>query len=552
MTPCPSDRDVLLCRGCCCGTAREAPQDRPRRPSGTPCLDCDGAAGVRVRVVDCLDQCDRSNVVLVRDFTGGRRPHDTWLGGVLNPRTTEHLVTWVQDGGALPRELVPHRFGTNTRGPHVTALLVAGTTSDAGKSIVTTGLCRALARRGVLVAPFKAQNMSNNSWSTRDGAEIGRAQWIQALAARAEPEAAMNPVLLKPGSDQRSHVVVMGRPCGEVVVARLRRRAGRTSRAAAYDAVRRPGVPLRRGGRRGRGQPGRDQPARRRLREHGPGAARAACRRSWSATSTAAACSPRCTAPSRCWSRPTRRLVAGFVVNKFRGDASLLTPGLDELERADRPPGATACCRGTPTLWLDSEDALDLEGRRVRTDRGARGRRGAAAADQQLHRRRRARPRARPRRVFASRPARPRRRRPGRAARHPRHHRRPRLAAPRGLDRAVLGARRAPVGRCSASAAGSRCSGRTDRRPRRRRGRRRRRSSTGSACSTSTPTFAATRCCGCRWAPPGAAAARLRDPPRPGHPWSRPRSSWAAPARRRVRRRCGTAASRATASGRRS
>ncbi len=79
-------------------------------------LGCDGAGGVRVRVVDCLDQCDRSNVVLVRDFTGGRRPHDTWLGGVLNPRTTEHLVTWVQDGGALPRELVPHRFGSNTRG----------------------------------------------------------------------------------------------------------------------------------------------------------------------------------------------------------------------------------------------------------------------------------------------------------------------------------------------------------------------------------------------------------------------------------------------------
>src|SRR5436190_19612179 len=100
------------------------------------------------------------------------------------------------------------------------ALLVAGTTSDAGKSIVTTGLCRAFSRRGVKVAPFKAQNMSNNSMVCRgpdgDGAEIGRAQWIQALAARAEPEVAMNPVLLKPGSDRRSHVVVMGRPAGEV------------------------------------------------------------------------------------------------------------------------------------------------------------------------------------------------------------------------------------------------------------------------------------------------------------------------------------------------
>lgn len=95
-------------------------------------------------------------------------------------------------------------------------LLVAGTTSDAGKSVVTAGICRWLARQGVRVAPFKAQNMSLNSFVTREGAEIGRAQAMQAAAARVEPTALMNPVLLKPGSDRSSQVVLLGKPVGEL------------------------------------------------------------------------------------------------------------------------------------------------------------------------------------------------------------------------------------------------------------------------------------------------------------------------------------------------
>src|SRR5690606_23227126 len=108
------------------------------------------------------------------------------------------------------------RGGRRDLEPAVRGLLVAGTTSDAGKSVVTAGLCRWLARRGVKVAPFKAQNMSLNSMVTADGAEIGRAQFMQAQAAGVEPRAVMNPVLLKPGSDRRSQVVVLGRPVGEV------------------------------------------------------------------------------------------------------------------------------------------------------------------------------------------------------------------------------------------------------------------------------------------------------------------------------------------------
>lgn len=249
-------------------------------------------------------------------------------------------------------------------------LLVAGTTSDAGKSVVTAGLCRALARRGIRVAPYKAQNMSNNSMVCEgpdgDGVEIGRAQWVQARAAGATPEPAMNPVLLKPGCDHRSHVVLMGKPWGEVSSSDWLegRRALAVAAHAAYDdlAARYEVVIAE----------GAGSPAEINLRTGdfvNLGLARHANlpvvvvgdidRGGVFAAflGSVALLSPE-----------DQALVSGFVVNKFRGDTGLLAPGLRDLERlTGRRVFGTLPWRGD--LWLDSEDALDLESRRSSADR---------------------------------------------------------------------------------------------------------------------------------------------------------------------------------------
>ncbi|MFB1296249.1 cobyric acid synthase [Mycobacterium sp. pW049] len=254
----------------------------------------------------------------------------------------------------------------------MTGLLIAGTTSDAGKTTVAAGVCRALARRGLKVAPFKAQNMSNNSMVCQGpdglGVEIGRAQWVQALAARATPEAAMNPILLKPGSDQRSHVVLMGQPWGHVASSDWlegRRVLADAAHAAFDDLAARYDIVVAEGA---------GSPAEINLRAGdyvNMGLARHAAlpavvvgdidRGGVFAAffGTVALLAPE-----------DQALIAGFVVNKFRGDLDLLKPGLRDLERlSGRRVFGTLPWH--PDVWLDSEDALDLQGRRTAQD-GAR------------------------------------------------------------------------------------------------------------------------------------------------------------------------------------
>ena len=238
-------------------------------------------------------------------------------------------------------------------------LLVAGTTSDAGKSVLTAGICRWLHRRGAKVAPFKAQNMSNNSvvvvGPDGRGGEIGRAQAMQAAACGIGPDVRFNPVLLKPGSDLSSQVVLLGEAVDTITAGNyrsLRPRLAETAHAALaslrdeYDAVICEGagspaeINLRAGDFVNMGLARRAGLPAIVVGDIDRGGVFAAL------FGTVALLGPE-----------DQALVSGFVLNKFRGDLGLLRPGLDMITAVTGRP-VYGVLPFNVDVWLDAEDSL--------------------------------------------------------------------------------------------------------------------------------------------------------------------------------------------------
>ncbi len=237
-------------------------------------------------------------------------------------------------------------------------LMIQGTTSDAGKSVMVAGLCRLLARRGVKVVPFKPQNMALNSAVTVDGGEIGRAQAVQAQAAFLEPHTDMNPVLLKPNTDIGAQVIIHGQALANMDARTYHDYKPVAMRAvlesyerlrAAYDMVLVEGA---------------GSPAEINLRDKdiaNMGFAEAVDCPVWLVGDidrggvfahlygTLALLAP-----------SERARITGLIINRFRGDVSLLTPGLDWLTQETGKPvlGVLPYLQG---LHLEAEDALPRE-----------------------------------------------------------------------------------------------------------------------------------------------------------------------------------------------
>jgi adenosylcobyric acid synthase len=236
--------------------------------------------------------------------------------------------------------------------------MVQGTTSDAGKSTLVAGLCRVLRRRGVRVAPFKPQNMALNSAVGVDGGELGRAQALQAQAAGIAATVDLNPVLLKPSTDQRCQVIIHGRAVGEMGAWRYHefKRLALEAVLTSYRRLRQTYEVII--------VEGAGSPAEINLREGdiaNMGFAEAVdCPVVLIADIDRGGVFAHLVGTLALLSESERNRVRGFIVNRFRGELSLLQPGLDWLARHTGKPvlGVLPYLQG---LHLDAEDGISRE-----------------------------------------------------------------------------------------------------------------------------------------------------------------------------------------------
>ena len=240
----------------------------------------------------------------------------------------------------------------------MTTLMVQGTTSDAGKSALVTGLCRLLARRGLSVAPFKPQNMALNSAVTSDNGEIGRAQAVQAQAADIPAHSDMNPVLLKPNSDRGAQVIIQGK-ASTTMEAQDYHDYKQVARSAVLDSYQRLSQQHRFIMVEGAGSPAEIN-----LRENdiaNMGFAEAAdCPVILIADINRGGVFAHLVGTLELLSESERLRVKGFVINRFRGDIALLQSGLDWLEQRTGIP-VLGVLPYLHQLHLEAEDSLNLD-----------------------------------------------------------------------------------------------------------------------------------------------------------------------------------------------
>src|SRR5215471_12418286 len=265
---------------------------------------------------------------------------DRWLTTCQHDRATQHCRR--QQRGEVKKN----------------ALMILGTASHVGKSILTAGLGRIFADEGYRVAPFKAQNMSLNSAATPDGGEIGRAQALQAEACRVIPRVEMNPVLLKPSTDTGAQVILLGKVWGQITAWDYHTQRVEQLFPAVVDAYKRLArehdVILLEGA---------GSPAEINLREHDivnmrmAHAADAACLLVGDIDRGGVFASLLGTL--ELLGPEDRARIRGFLINKFRGDQSLLRPGLSAMESRLGMP-CVGVVSHLPDLGLDEEDGVAL------------------------------------------------------------------------------------------------------------------------------------------------------------------------------------------------